>query len=156
MTSFEVGDRVRLTRDADKLHLAGRLGTIVDILRYGEFGYRVAIDDSTEHTAEDPYPFAVDEIELYPELTAVPTVTAAVPEQATLFALIAEVASARSKFPDNKHLLAALTEEVGELAEALLQVQGTERVRAEAIQVATVALRIFEEGDASFNGWKAT
>jgi hypothetical protein len=67
------------------------------------------------------------------------------------FAILqAELMAARTKFPGNRHLLAALTEELGELARALLQRQGTKRVRAEAVQVACVAMRIFEEGDKIF------
>ena len=71
----------------------------------------------------------------------------------TLALLQDEVARARAKFPDNRHLLAALTEEVGELARAYLDAEGPNRVRAEAIQVACVALRISEEGDSAFDGW---
>lgn len=66
-----------------------------------------------------------------------------------------EMQRARSKFPSNEHLLAALMEEVGELAQALLDGHGRERVVAEAIQVACVAVRIVEEGDSSFNGGNA-
>lgn len=62
----------------------------------------------------------------------------------------AEVVFARRKFPNNAHMLAALTEEVGELARALLEGEGKARIRAEAIQVACVALRIATEGDADF------
>jgi NTP pyrophosphatase (non-canonical NTP hydrolase) len=51
------------------------------------------------------------------------------------------------KFPENSFLLTALMEEVGELARAYLQGQGENRVRAEALQVACVALRIYEESD---------
>lgn len=65
--------------------------------------------------------------------------------------LSAEVQRARAKFPGNRLLLAALTEEVGELARAYLQREGRERVRREALQVACVAMRIFEEGDATFD-----
>ncbi len=61
--------------------------------------------------------------------------------------LNAEVFSARMKFPENSFLLTALMEEVGELARAYLQGQGENRVRAEALQVACVALRIYEESD---------
>jgi hypothetical protein len=47
-------------------------------------------------------------------------------------------------------LLIATIEELGELAKALAH--GTrEQVEAEALQVASTALRIFEEGDASFD-----
>lgn len=68
----------------------------------------------------------------------------------TMSALQAEGTRARKKFPSNRFLLAALTEEVGELAQALLQGAPRHRVQAEALQVATVALRIYEEGDATF------
>ena len=62
-----------------------------------------------------------------------------------------EVKRARTKFPSNRHLLAALTEELGELAQAFLQKQGQDRIRAEALQVACVAMRIYEEGDGAFD-----
>lgn len=61
-----------------------------------------------------------------------------------------EVRFARYKFPHNRHLLAALTEEVGELAQAMLQGGNCQRQREEALQVACVALRIYEEGDSTF------
>lgn len=59
-----------------------------------------------------------------------------------------ELAHARTKFPSNEHLLAALVEEVGELAKALLE--SDEGYYDEAIQVACVALRIATEGDPQF------
>ena len=62
-----------------------------------------------------------------------------------------EVNGARKKFPGNRFLLAALTEELGELAQAYLQKQGRKRVRKEALQVACVAMRIYEEGDSAFD-----
>lgn len=65
--------------------------------------------------------------------------------------LFDEIKRARAKFPDNKHLLAALMEEVGELAQALADNHGKQRVREEAIQVACVAIRIATEGDSDFN-----
>lgn len=68
----------------------------------------------------------------------------------TLAAVSAEVARARAKFPRNAHLLAALTEEVGELAAAMLEGLSLEEIQKEAIQVACVACRIVEEGDADF------
>lgn len=64
-----------------------------------------------------------------------------------------EVLRARQKFPDNDLLMVALTEEVGELAKALLD-ETPERVYAEAIQVACVALRIATEGDKSVEEWR--
>jgi hypothetical protein len=71
-------------------------------------------------------------------------------EPLTVDAVEAAVMTARLKFPGNRFTLAALTEEVGELARALLQKRGTDEVVREAIQVAAIALRIVEEGDASF------
>lgn len=85
----------------------------------------------------------------------------------TMGLIEAEVARARAKFPAGRHLMVALTEEVGELAEALLKteeegdlsshrvntdVSRRARVREEAVQVACVAIRIIEEGDADFPG----
>jgi NTP pyrophosphatase (non-canonical NTP hydrolase) len=64
--------------------------------------------------------------------------------------LARELLRARGKFPTNRFLLAALMEEVGELAQALLQRQPRERIEREALQVAVVAMRIYEEGDATF------
>lgn len=71
-------------------------------------------------------------------------------DSGTVAKLNDEIRRARRKFPGNRFLLAALTEEVGELAQALLQNKSREDVEKEALQVACVALRILEEGDASF------
>lgn len=65
--------------------------------------------------------------------------------------LRAELVRARAKFPRNRFLLAALTEECGELAQAILQGASFGQIRAEAIQCATVAIRIAEEGDSAFD-----
>lgn len=72
------------------------------------------------------------------------------PEFDTLRDVMAEVERARAKFPEPKHLLAALTEEVGELAQAFMQEKPWAEVRGEAMQVACVAIRIMEEGDSMF------
>ncbi len=64
-----------------------------------------------------------------------------------------ELARARTKFPSNTHMLAALMEEVGELSKALLEcgpMTGHQHVLEEAIQVAVVAIRIATEGDPEF------
>jgi NTP pyrophosphatase (non-canonical NTP hydrolase) len=69
----------------------------------------------------------------------------------------AELREARRKFPDPNFLLAAHMEEVGELAQALLDHRlnpclGTAvHARDEAIQVACVAQRIACEGDPSLS-----
>lgn len=68
-----------------------------------------------------------------------------------------EVHNAREKFPGNSMLLAALIEEVGELAHDLIEYRlkggddlHRKRSRLEAIQVACVALRIATEFDSDF------
>lgn len=73
-----------------------------------------------------------------------------------------ELGRARSKFPKTRHVMNALTEEVGELAQALLDqeyksgenmfkdVGLNSKVRKEAIQVAAMAIRLLEEGDTTF------
>lgn len=71
-------------------------------------------------------------------------------DDGSLVALQAEVLAGRDKFPRNRLMLAGLTEEVGELAKALLQRQGRDQIQREALQVAAVAMRIYEEGDATF------
>jgi len=69
----------------------------------------------------------------------------------------AELTRARAKFPDNTDVLPALTEEVGELNQALIQhkhepcKQKThEHIYQEAVQVAVMAIRVATEGDPNF------
>ncbi len=76
------------------------------------------------------------------------------PKLATLAEVEREVVRAREKFPGNKKMLAALMEEVGELARALLQRKPQADVKKECIQIAATAVRIFEEGDADFAAGK--
>ena len=66
-----------------------------------------------------------------------------------------ELKAAREAFPDKTHMLCALVEEVGELAQALMQHdrrQGTsvQEILREAVQVASMAVRIAVEGDDNF------
>lgn len=68
-----------------------------------------------------------------------------------------ELAKARQGWPRNADALPALMEEVGELAQALIQMKhepakgrGHEEVYREAIQVACMALRIASEGEPGF------
>ena len=75
-----------------------------------------------------------------------------------------EIRNARTKFPSNRHQLAALTEKVGEVANALLErdyakpLMITGEVKTtydldiwkECVQVASMALRLATEGDKSF------
>lgn len=75
------------------------------------------------------------------------------PGDLTMAAVAEEVARARAKFPNRRHLLAALVEEVGELAQAMLQCKHPAEIQKEAIQVACVAIRIVEEGDEAFDDW---
>lgn len=69
-------------------------------------------------------------------------------------AVLTELKSARLQFPTNEHQLAALTEEVGELAQALIDcARGTQTptdVYIEAVQVAAMACRVAVDGDQSF------
>lgn len=71
----------------------------------------------------------------------------------------AEVLSARKKFPSNKMMLHALHEEVGELAQAMLNQYHIHKERSieldspiykEAVQVAAMAIRVMTEGDSNF------
>lgn len=66
-----------------------------------------------------------------------------------------EIGRARAKFPGTNLVLAALTEEVGELAKAMLKRRAGKMtnndVWNEAVQVAAMALRCAVEGDPSFN-----
>lgn len=72
------------------------------------------------------------------------------PHPDTIAALREEMVKARKKFPRNGRLTIALAEELGELAKAELQGRQIREIQKEALQVACVALRIFEEGDADF------
>jgi NTP pyrophosphatase (non-canonical NTP hydrolase) len=65
-----------------------------------------------------------------------------------------EVVRAREKFPSPNLVFAALVEEVGELAQAMLKRAAGkdtyEHIRSEAVQVAAMALRVAVDGDPSF------
>lgn len=72
-----------------------------------------------------------------------------------------ELARARAKFPMPNPTFVALVEEVGELAQALLKCdpvksdypERCKRVYEEAVQVATMAIRVMEEGDRDYRGY---
>ncbi len=70
---------------------------------------------------------------------------------AALSSLAEELQRARTKFPGNDLLTIALGEEFGELCQAQLQRKSRDEIRKEALQVACVAIRIYEEGDASLS-----
>jgi hypothetical protein len=72
------------------------------------------------------------------------------PKKDTLMAIGDEVCRARMEFPQTDGLMTALTEEVGELAKALLD-EPWENVIAEAKQVAAMAIRMMEECDPSLH-----
>jgi len=57
---------------------------------------------------------------------------------------------AKNKFPDPYGCMTALTEEVGELAKALMD-EPSNNVYKEAVQVATMAMRVALEGDESLD-----
>lgn len=73
-----------------------------------------------------------------------------------VFAMIrGELEGARKAFPGSTHMLAALVEEVGELAQALIehdraQAKSAPEVLREAVQVACMAIRVATEGDDNF------
>lgn len=71
------------------------------------------------------------------------------------YCIDAELNFARAKFPGSNLNFPALVEEVGELAQALLEHKYQRKTRdevfAEAIQVAVMAIRIAEEGSAEFD-----
>lgn len=71
------------------------------------------------------------------------------PRSSTVEALLKEIVQAKTKFPGSERLMAALLEEVGELAEELLKDQWDyKKLVAEALQVACVAVRVSEELEA--------
>ncbi len=71
-------------------------------------------------------------------------------EHPFLIDVMREVARARRKFPSSYGSMCALTEEVGELAKALMD-ESPENVRAEAMQVACMAMRVAIDGDPSLD-----
>lgn len=67
-----------------------------------------------------------------------------------------ELVAARTAFPGDLHMLAALVEEVGEVAKGLMEHDlglgtTTQQVLREAVQVACMAIRVATEGDANFS-----
>ena len=80
---------------------------------------------------------------------------ARVVDEASVFLddVFGEFLRARQKFPQPNPTVAALTEEVGELARAVLS-RPIEEVRAEAVQVAAMALRIAVEGDPTLDPFR--
>lgn len=69
--------------------------------------------------------------------------------------ILAELARARTKFPGDNVTLAALMEEVGELAKATFE-ESRAKVRKEAVQVAVMAMRMVLDGDHTYDAWRAS
>jgi len=75
-------------------------------------------------------------------------------DEAFVSDMLGEIDKARAKFPAPNPTVAALTEEVGELAQAMLHIREGKskdwwRVHKEAVQVAVMAMRAATEGDAT-------
>ena len=74
--------------------------------------------------------------------------------------MVKESNRAERKFPDGKHLFTALVEEVGEVAEALLKIQGSgespQNVYDGCVRVASTAMRLATLGgkEYSYEGTK--
>lgn len=66
-----------------------------------------------------------------------------------------EFLAAQAKFPQPNLNMVALTEEVGELAKALMD-ESSENVVAEAKQVAAMAARVAIEGDSTVSPFRKT
>jgi len=82
--------------------------------------------------------------------------------EATIKSLQMEARNARHHFPTNKHLLTSLVEFTDELAAMMFVTHAGEGhgstafIRSHAIAVATLALRLVEEGDADYPNFKGT
>lgn len=75
-------------------------------------------------------------------------------KETTLLAeIILELRRARAKFPGPDCTFAALSEEVGEVAKALME-EPRANVRKESVQVAVMAMRIILDGDVTFDQWR--
>ncbi len=72
-----------------------------------------------------------------------------------ILAIRAELIRAREEFPGNRHQLATLMKEVGELAKEMMEYDlgknvTTAEVFQETVQVACMAIRVGTEGDENF------
>lgn len=76
------------------------------------------------------------------------------PVDAFLDDVRAELIRARAKFPGDRIMTLAMSEEAGELVKAVLD-EPAANVRKEAVQTAAMAARIVLDGDSSVNDWRA-
>ena len=67
--------------------------------------------------------------------------------------ILRELTRAREKFPESEGSFTALVEEVGELAKAILD-EPLRNVRAEAVQVAAMAIRVVLDGDSTLDKYR--
>lgn len=67
--------------------------------------------------------------------------------------ILKELVRARIKFPGKNATFAALVEEVGEVATALME-EPASNVRKEALQVAVMAIRLILDGDQTMDSWR--
>jgi len=71
-----------------------------------------------------------------------------------MYCVESEILGAREKFPSNKHMLAAFSEEAGEVAREMLQNEYGKGSRAkvfkELVQTMAMAVRLIQEGDQDF------
>lgn len=70
------------------------------------------------------------------------------------YCVTAELEGARRKFPSNKHMLAALQEEAGEITREVLQLQygkgSNAKIFKECVQTMAMCIRLIQEGDPEF------
>lgn len=88
-----------------------------------------------------------------PAVVAVDKGRTETPERVFLRDVERELSRARDKFPSSEGCMTALTEEVGELAKAMLDEPG-ERIYKEAVQTAVMAARVALEGDRSLENYR--
>lgn len=75
------------------------------------------------------------------------------PELVLVNEILGELQRARAKFPGENVTMLALGEEYGELCKASFE-ESREKVRKEAVQVATMAMRVVLDGDSTLDAWR--
>lgn len=80
---------------------------------------------------------------------------APIDERLFMARVVDELHRARAKHPGDNATLAALTEEVGEVSQALLDERASQ-VMHEAVQVAAMAMRLVLDGDYWMNMYRAS